>query len=164
MSRPEANILVLGLGNDIMGDDGVGLAAARMLKEQAGASVNVVETSECGLALLELLEGYDKALLLDAVMTGSSPPGTILEFGPEDFDEVVAPSPHYAGLSEVLNLADRLAISFPSEIRVLAMEVESAYEIREGLSDRIQECLAGFVGRARDVLNDWQQDKVARRP
>ena len=90
MSEPR-RILVLALGNDLLGDDGVGLAAARKLKEHFGESVDIVETSEAGLALMEWLSGYEHALVLAAVVTGLQQTGTIVEFLPEDFQRGVAP-------------------------------------------------------------------------
>lgn len=105
MSERSGRILVLALGNDLLGDDGVGLEAARQIAGQVDGSVDVVETGEAGLALLELMEGYERALLIDSVVTGRYPPGTVIEFSPEDFRKVVAPSPHYAGLPEVMEMA-----------------------------------------------------------
>jgi len=77
MSERSACILVLALGNDLLGDDGVGLEAARQIAGQVDGSVEVVETGEAGLALLELMEGYERALLIDSVVTGRYPPGTV---------------------------------------------------------------------------------------
>jgi Ni,Fe-hydrogenase maturation factor len=74
--------LLLALGNDILKDDGVGLAAASLLRSEFKGAVDIVEASGTGLALLELLAGYDRALLLDAIFTGNAPPGTVLEFSP----------------------------------------------------------------------------------
>jgi hydrogenase maturation protease len=61
MNERSARILVLALGNDLLGDDGVGLEAARQIAGQVDGSVDVVETGEAGLALLELMEGYERA-------------------------------------------------------------------------------------------------------
>lgn len=156
MRTSKRRILLLALGNDILGDDGVGFAVARTLKKEFQEEVEIVESSEAGLALLEILEGYECALLLDAVVTGGCPPGSILEFLPEDFQKVLAPSPHYAGIPEVLQMAERLGIPFPKEIRILALEVEDPYEFREGLSPSVEKALPAFVERARQVLEGWR--------
>ncbi|MCS6830109.1 MAG: hydrogenase maturation protease [Armatimonadota bacterium] len=150
-----AHTLVLALGNDLLGDDGVGLEAARRIAGQVDDSVDVVETGEAGLALLELLEGYERALLIDSVVTGRYPPGTVLEFSPQDFRRVIAPSPHYAGLPEVLEMAHRLNLAFPQHIRILAMEVQDPYEFRTGFSEPVQEALPALVQRALTILSRW---------
>ncbi|GIV15919.1 MAG: protein frxA [Armatimonadota bacterium] len=148
----KARTLVLALGNDLLGDDSVGLEAARQIAEQVDGSVDVVESGEAGLALLELLEGYERALLIDSVVTGRYPPGTILEFSPEQFRRVIAPSPHYAGLPEVLEMARRLNLAFPKDIRILAMEVLNPYEFHIGFSSPVQEALPRLVHRALQIL------------
>lgn len=153
-ARPPS-ILVLGLGNDILGDDAIGILAARELRPGLPEAVEVAESAEAGLALLERFEGRERVLLLDSIMTRQCEAGTILELGPEDFGKVAAPSPHYAGLPEVLALAGRLEIPFPSEIRILAMEVEDPFEIREGLTPKVAAALPGLVARAREVLAGW---------
>jgi hydrogenase maturation protease len=97
--------LLLALGNDILKDDGVGRAAAGLLRSEFKEAVDIVEAPGTGLALLELLAGYDRALLLDTIFTGSAPPGTVLEFCREDFQKAAAPSALYVGLPEVLRQA-----------------------------------------------------------
>ena len=149
-------VLLLGLGNDILGDDAVGLLAARALRGSVPENVEVLESSEAGLALVELLEGRDRALILDSVVTGRVPPGSTLEFAREDFRNVTAPSPHYAGLPEILELGERIGAAMPREVRVLAMEVENRYEVTEGLSDAVARSLPAFVTRAREALRGWE--------
>jgi len=161
---PQQRILVLGLGNDILGDDAVGLIAARRLRGHCSAQVDVVEAAESGLGLLDFLEGRRHALLLDAILTGRHPAGTLLEFSHEDFRRTIGPSPHYAGLPEVLRLAECLAIPVPTDLCVLAMEVEDPYHIREGLSLAVDQALPCYVERARQILDGWQRAAEARIP
>ena len=115
MRRPR--ILVLGLGNDILGDDAVGLLAARRLRALLPDTVDVVESAGGRAGSPGCCwKATTRALLLDAIMTGKHPPGTILEFSAEDFKKDDAPSPHYAGLPTVIQLAESLGIHFPTHI------------------------------------------------
>jgi hydrogenase maturation protease len=155
MHRMPRRCLLLALGNDILQDDGVGLTAARLLRDEFQKSVDIVEAPGAGLALLELLEGYDRALLLDAIFTGYAPPGTVLEFSRDDFQKAAAPSAHYVGLPEVLRQAERLGIVFPQELRILALEVASPFESHAGMSPSTRGALPGYVDRARQVLQGW---------
>jgi hydrogenase maturation protease len=155
VSEGRRPVLVLALGNDVLGDDGAGPAAAQSLRERYGELVDIVESGEAGLALLEILEGYERALLLDAILTGTAEPGTVLSFRPEAFRRVVAPSPHYAGLPEVFDLARRLEVSLPREIEVLAIEVKDPYTVREGLTPEVAAALPSLVGRASAILDRW---------
>ena len=160
MTEKRQPILVLGLGNDILGDDAVGLVAARRLREQCPAGAEVIEAAEGGLGLLDFLEGRSHALLLDAILTGRHPAGTVLEFSHQDFRSTIGPSPHYAGLPEVLRLAECLAIPVPTELCVLSMEVEDPYLLREGLSLAVDQALPGYVERARQILDGWGGNPV----
>lgn len=150
--------LLLALGNDLLADDGIGLAAAREIAREAPPGVAVEETGEAGLALVELMMGYDNAVLLDAIMTGDHEPGTVIELGPADFRRVVAPSPHYAGLPEVIDLAARLEVPFPTRIRVLAMEVENPHEIGAPMTPRVAAALPAYVARARACLAELSME------
>jgi hydrogenase maturation protease len=147
--------LLLALGNDILKDDGVGLAAAGLLRSEFKEAVDIVEASGTGLALLELLEGYDRALLLDAIFTGNAPPGTVLEFSREEFQQTAAPSALYVGLPEVLRQAENLGLEFPRELRILALEVENPFGSHEEMSPSTRGALPGYVEKARRVLRGW---------
>lgn len=160
MSRSAGSILLLALGNDIMGDDGVAFVAARALKEVFGGELNVLETTEGGLGLIDILSPHDRVLLLDSIQTGDVPVGTIQELSRKDFDKVLGPSPHYAGLPEVIELARGLGMSFPSELRVLAIKIDPPEEFREGLSPDIHRALPGYVKQAEQILRNWVQERA----
>ncbi|MBI2839867.1 MAG: hydrogenase maturation protease [Acidobacteria bacterium] len=147
--------LVLALGNDILGDDGAGPAAARLLRPTLPAEVDVIESSEAGLALLEYIEGYDRVLLLDAVVTGRCAPGTVIELSPDELEKIVSPSPHYAGIPEVLEMGRRLGLKMPGEIRILALEVERPETVCEGFTPSVKAGLPAFASRAAQVVNLW---------
>jgi hydrogenase maturation protease len=150
-----AKVLVLRLGNEIMGDDAVGLLAARELKARWGRAIEVVEASIAGFALLDLLEGYERVLIIDSIATGSSPPGSIVELSPDEFQKKSTFSPHFVGLNDVIGLAEKLEIPFPSCIRILGMEVEDPFIVREGVSETIADSLEDMVARAETVLFGW---------
>ncbi len=147
--------LLLALGNDILKDDGIGMIAAGLLRSEFKEAVDIVEAPETGFALLELLAGYDQALLLNAIFTGSAPPGTVLEFCREDFQKAAAPAALYVGLPEILRQAESLGLEFPRELRILALEVQNPFESHGGISPAAREALPGYVDRARQVLKSW---------
>lgn len=150
--------LVVAFGNDILGDDGAALEAAQRLQQCLPDSADLVTLAESPIALLDYMPGYARTLLLDTIMTGEVPPGTVHELRPEDFDKVVAPCIHFAGLPEILLLAQGLEIPFPQEIRILALEIEQPYEFGEVLSPSVAAALADFVDRAATILDRWHQD------
>jgi len=146
-------ILVLALGNDILGDDGVGFHAARALAAEFPDKIEVIETSEAGLALLDHLEGRDHALILDAVATGKCAPGAILCWDRDDFRRLVSPAQHAAGLPHILELAERLEMRFPRGLRVVCMEVGDPTVFRETLTEEAKKALPAFIAEARRIIN-----------
>jgi hydrogenase maturation protease len=147
--------LLLGMGSDILGDDAIGLLAARALREEFQQFMEITEAMTGGLKIMELLEGYEKVLILDAIMTKQYPAGSILELTKEQFKKTVAIAPHFVSLPEAIELAERLGIRFPKEIRILAMEINNPYQITEELTPAVKAALPEFVRRARTILLEW---------
>jgi len=139
--------LVLGLGNELAGDDAVGIVAARRVRERVDGEVDVVESSASGLALIELLSGYERAVIIDAIRTGRAPAGTILEMELTEVGRVVAPSLHQAGLAELAAVAERSGIAFPSEATVLAVEVTDPFTLGSPMSPAVQRSVPALVDR-----------------
>jgi hydrogenase maturation protease len=139
--------LVLGLGNDLLSDDGVGILAARALKENLIGIADVVESSLSGAALLDILMGYERAIVIDAIRTTLQPPGTISELTPADFDAVPAPSPHYTGLPELLAIAHQMDLDFPKDIRIFAVEVMDPHTVGGDLTEPVKKALPLLIER-----------------
>jgi hydrogenase maturation protease len=148
--------LVLGLGNDIAGDDAVGPLVARALLVELEDVADVVESSSSGLALIEVFAGYDRAIVVDSILTGRSPAGTITEMGLLDVGHVVASSLHNAGLPELAAVAARLGLGFPSQTVVFAIEVEDPYTFGAGLSPPVKGAVEELVQRVRAQVRTWE--------
>jgi hydrogenase maturation protease len=150
--------LLLALGNDIMGDDAVGLIAGRIVNERFHNQIDYSEVALSGIDLLEEFSGYNNVLLLDAILTEKNPPGTIYQFSPDDFTLTDAQSPHGSGLAEAFQLARELSLPLPENFRVLAMEVHDLTEIRTGLNQEIEAALPVFTEQASAILQGWLND------
>ena len=147
--------LVLGLGNEHAGDDGVGVLAVRPLKGELAGDADVVESAASGLALIEVLAGYDRALIVDSIRTGRAPPGTITELALAEVGTVAAPSLHQAGIPELAAVARRLGLGFPAQTRVLAVEIAEPPTFGAGLSQPVAAALAPLRERVRAQLARW---------
>jgi hydrogenase maturation protease len=112
----KGRILVLAVGNVLLGDEGVGIHAFRKLRERSlPPQVDVVDGGTAGVDLLGLMEGYQKVVIVDAV-DAREEPGTIFRFTPADMPSeasAVALSLHQAELLEVLSLAAYLGRDLP---------------------------------------------------
>jgi hydrogenase maturation protease len=153
--------LVLGLGNELAGDDAIGPLAARAVRAELARphpTVEVLESSASGLALIELLAGYERAVIVDAVRTGRYPPGTVLELGLHEVGRVRAPSTHQAGLPELAAVARRLGLAFPDRTVVLAVEVEDPLTLGRPLSPSVAAAIPEVVGRVRALVERWEEE------
>ena len=162
MNEKNKEILVLALGNDIMGDDAAGIDAARILRKEFGGKINIFEVSSAGFLLLDIMEGYEKVLIIDSIPVSSGGrAGTIRELDKVDLSKKFSTSPHYVGLPELMELAGRLEIKFPRIIKALVVEISDTGVIREGLSAEIEVKIPLLVEKASVILNKWLVEEVS---
>jgi hydrogenase maturation protease len=149
-------VLVLGLGNDVLTDDAIGLHIVRELQRQfAGhSSVHVRETTEMGLALLDFLTGYDAAILVDSIQTGRAAPGCIHELDAASLKQLTGRTPHFVGVGETLALGRQLSMPMPKEVRIFAIEVEDAFTLGTELTPALQRALPGIVQRVAVAVSE----------
>lgn len=150
----EGKTIILGLGNDILADDAVGLIAARQLRcILAGKeAVDVFDTSEMGLALLDFLVGYDNAIIIDSIQTEEGIPGSVYEWDPASEHAETISSPHFVGVPETLALGRELGFKMPGRIVILAVEIEDAYTIGQALTDSVRNSLPAVLNRAKALV------------
>jgi hydrogenase maturation protease len=132
--------LLLGLGNDILSDDSVGLRVAAALQKRLAADPNLTiqQTTEMGLSLLDLVQGYEHLILIDAVQTSQCPAGTIHHIRDTDLPHLPALSPHFLGIGETLALGRKLSLSVPETVEIFAIEVEDPFTVSTELSPELE--------------------------
>lgn len=142
-------ILVLGLGNDILTDDAVGLrVAAAVRAEVAGLpDIEVKATTEMGLALLDEIAGREAVVLVDSVQTGGAPPGHIHEFAAGDPARPLTTSPHFLGIGETLALGKKLGVGMPRSVRIFAVEVADPFTLGTTMTPAVEAAVPFTVER-----------------
>ena len=141
-------VLVLGLGNDILTDDAVGLAVARAVRERLAGhpAIEVVETTEMGLALLDAITGRAAVVLVDSIQTGA-PPGTVQEIAADALPRVLSTAPHFLGIGETLALGRQLGLPMPGTVRIFAIEVADALTLGTQLTPAVAAAVAPAAER-----------------
>lgn len=133
--------LVLGLGNDLVSDDGFGPRVAAECAGRLGdrPDVAVESAAVAGFRLLDLLSGFERTLIVDVVSTGARPPGSLSELPVEEasLGRTLGGS-HQLDLATALALGHRLGYDLPASVRVLAAEARDLSTIREGLSPELE--------------------------
>lgn len=145
--------LIVGLGNDLLADDGVGiLVARRLMSELTDEWTDIVECSAHGLAIMDLFIDYDRAILVDALVTGEHEPGTIVEIPVDTLRAVPNPSPHFAGVPEMVALAKQLGLNYPAEFHILGVEVADPFTLGGDLHPAVQAAIPELCRRVKELL------------
>jgi len=147
--------LILGFGSDALSDDGLPVRLIQDIKVLESHSRFTFETSAVGgLELLELLEGFDTAVLIDTQLTSRRKPGEIHEFTPANFEETFhLSSQHDVTFHEALRFAKEMGISMPDDIRIIAIEVVENKKLSFEFSDEIQDNYPGILAQIRLAIN-----------
>jgi hydrogenase maturation protease len=154
-------LLVLCLGNDILTDDALGsVVAKRLSRIDLGQLVEVIFAATAGFGLLDLLDGREAVLIVDAIQTGKADPGTV-HFFPAG---VLTPSynlinSHQINLPTALEFGKRLGLTMPSDIQVVAVEAQDVETISEQLTPPVEKAVDEVV----KIACDWIETKTKER-
>jgi hydrogenase maturation protease len=160
-ATPGCRILVAGIGNVFLGDDGFGVAVAdRLWRRELGTGVEVVDFGIRGIDLAFAMQGgYDAVVLLDAVPRGETP-GTlyVIEVDPHDEEADVAVDAHGMDPARILGLVRSLG-AVPSRTYVVGCEPETRMSGDEGeivarLSEPVMAALEPAVRLVESLLQD----------
>jgi hydrogenase maturation protease len=157
MNEANRRAVVVGLGNPLMGDDGLGLAALDRLRRRGapGADIELVDGGTWGLRLLPVLEEADAAILLDAIDDGRRP-GTLIVLEREDVPARLGHklSAHEADLRELFALM-ALRGTLPQRLVAIGLQPERV-EFGAPLSAAAESGLATIVSATLARLAAWE--------
>lgn len=125
MSEPAERICdtrVLCLGNELIPNDSLGCIVAERIRTLVPDGVEVVSTSESGFHLLDYLLNASSLIVVDTLLTGGAPPGTICEVPASDLDCVPGGSLHGVGLFDALALARELRLPAAKQVSIVGVE------------------------------------------
>ena len=148
-------VIVVGLGNDLLGDDGVGLHVVRRLKGRF-SDVDVVEAPVGGLGLLDLVVGYDAAVVVDAMEGGKAGRVRVMTER-EAFGEPVAGCVHDCCFGTALEMGRRLGLPVPDRVFVVAVEVEHVDRFREGLTAAVAAAVDSAAQKVVELVDSLQR-------
>lgn len=151
--------LVLGLGNPILSDDGVGVRVAEAVRASLppDAPVDVCELSVGGLRLMEHMLGYERVILVDAMRPGYGEPGTFQRLS---YTELIHLCPtqhvtclHDTSLVTALEIAQRIELPVPREIIIYAIGVQDVETFGEELTPAVARALPEILDAVLRELN-----------
>jgi hydrogenase maturation protease len=169
--------LVIGLGNPLLSDDGIGIRVVRAFAAQVRGEgalrtpsrpqrtsvtqarpdhhLTIAEDTHGGLRLMERMIGFDRALIVDAIRTGAAP-GTIFELGLGDLPSAHSGSSHDATLPLALQVGRQAGAVLPADeaIRLIAVEGQDMVSFAESCTPAVAAAVPRAVTKLQQVL--WQ--------
>lgn len=153
------SIAVLGIGNNLLQDDGVGIHAMNLFaRNNAHADVSCLDAGTIGLALMDRLSRLDGLVALDAMRLGKAP-GTVTVLQGTDMDEHLRNhhgSVHELGLSDLLD-ALRLSGDLPPKRALIGIEPECIDWGTEPTA-KVAAAIPDAAARVGDLVRHWQTD------
>jgi hydrogenase maturation protease len=147
--------LVLGIGNTLLGDDGVGIYIARRLKEtlRRREAIDIKEaTAIGGISVLDFIAGYSTVSIVDAIITKKGKPGDLYKLALEDLGTVIEPYMlHSFDIRSAIELGRQLGYQVPEAITLYAVEIEDNTFFKEGLSAEIEAAIPAVM---QQIVND----------
>jgi hydrogenase maturation protease len=140
-------VLLLGIGNPLLTDDGIGIVAAREIARRRLPGVDVEEATASGIEVMEMMLGYEKVVVVDAIMWPDHEPGEVLRLDEKDFSHTVhGSSPHGVNISTAIALGRQTTPKeMPKEIVFLAMQAEDVSTFSEKQTPRVRKSIPVFI-------------------
>lgn len=161
------DLLILGLGNPILGDDGVGWQIVRdvenILKTSLnyGGNIELAYLSVGGLSLMEAMVGFKGVIVVDSIRTGTKPNGSVYSLPLRKIPNLSSghtTSSHDTSLATALEMGKKLGFTLPEEVWVVAVEAEHVYEFSEKLSPAIEDAVPAAVNELLKILKIYFQE------
>ncbi|TCP94703.1 hydrogenase maturation protease [Cricetibacter osteomyelitidis] len=148
--------LILGVGNTLLADEGIGVYAVQDLEKNPNFAphFDIVDGGTCGMELLDCMANRDYMIIIDAVLAGRQPGEIVVMYDnavPVFFSRKI--SPHQLGVCDVLS-ALKLTDEFPKKLCLIGIQPESL-ESKIGLSQTVQNQLPHIFEQLNQVLQQW---------
>jgi hydrogenase maturation protease len=156
MENRTSKILILGLGNDILMDDGIGPKLSREMQKKYTDPRFCYDTAAIGgMELIEMIRDYERVIIIDAIHTKGGIPGAVYHLTPSDFKETSNMSNvHDINFLTALKLAEKLGISVTSKIDIIAVEIIEDLTFGTEFTPPVQEKYPEVIIQVKQIVSD----------
>ena len=146
-------ILIHGIGNEILTDDGIGPKLVKRLKGNlSGKDIDFETTFLGGLDLLEYIQGYHTVVFIDAIRTRDGIPGTVYQLSPENFNTTIhLSSIHDVSFLTSVALGKKLGLNMPESIHIIAVEIAEDRIFNDNFSPKIEEKYEEIFNEVKEI-------------
>ncbi|MFC1750966.1 hydrogenase maturation protease [Pseudomonadota bacterium] len=158
--------IIIGIGNPLLGDDGVGVHVAQLLQTRIqNPSITVDEAFTGGMNLLDLIKGYEKAILIDTIQRKNQKIGTVARYDLSDLPTIHSHNPHDTSLVEAISLAKNLGDDqIPEQIIIYGIAIHHpCTEFTEEMSPSIQEAIPNIINMIISDIESSDNNKIEKR-
>ena len=150
-----ARTIVVGVGNPILGDDAVGILVVRELKNRSKDFDIVIEEAYTGgMNLVDIIVGYDRAILVDAISLPDKKIGEVLLLDPRAIPSAHSTNPHNVSLKEALDLAATIKDwAIPQRIDLVAINIEPTLDFSTTLSPEVERAIPKAISKLLELLS-----------
>ena len=153
--------LVVGLGNPILGDDGVGWRVAEAVSDSISSGNGRLQHIEVdcfalgGLSLMEHLVGYERAIIIDAFQTRDGQPGQVYRLSLDDLPDLTTghtTAAHDTSLNTAMRLGRTMGVDLPENVALVGIEAKRVYDFSEELSPTVAAAVPEAVRAVLELL------------
>lgn len=164
MYNNKIKLLIVGLGNPILGDDGIGWRVADNLQIQLlqresiseyPISIHVENLALGGIRLMEECIDYHHAIIIDAIQTGITPIGTVTHYTLEDFPTFPGGhtgSAHDTNFKTAIEMGRKMRLALPEHINIIGIEAENVYEFSDRLSPQVEKSIPNALALVHKII------------
>jgi hydrogenase maturation protease len=153
-----AGTVIIGMGNPLLSDDGVGIAVANAVAERLKRSMDLtlMELHTGGIRLMEAMAGFKRAVVVDAMLSGAAP-GTLQRFDETDFVTTKNTfSSHDTDFATAYNLGSMVGVSLPDKVAFWGIEAREFDIFGEQFTDAVAASVPEAVDRIVEQIVEWE--------
>jgi hydrogenase maturation protease len=161
------NLIILGMGNSLLGDDGIGIYTVKELEKRCAfkEEIDFESVSWGGFRIIDVLQNYKNAIVIDAINTNEKPEGYIHVLNyKEMLHSIRMVSFHDVNFATAVEFASILNIPMPESIFVYGIEVRNTETFTEGLSSKAkkasEKCVGMVMERIRNINSKLENHKI----
>jgi hydrogenase maturation protease len=142
------NTVIIGVGNPVLTDDGVGIHVAEMIRAvlPAAEGITVRAAFSGGMRLVDAMIGFDRAIIVDALCTGTNPPGTLVHLAADNLQQGRnSASVDDLDLPTALEFASSAGVKVPAQVEAWGVEIADATSFSEYLSPAVRAAVPHIV-------------------
>ena len=154
----ESGTVIIGMGNRLLSDDGVGIAVANGVAErlQGHTILTVTELHTGGIRLMEAMAGFRRAVVVDAMLSGAAP-GTVQRFDPRDFVTTKNTfSSHDTDFASAYDLGLLVGVPLPEQVSFWGIEAREFDLFGERFTDEVAAAVPEAVNRIVAEISEWE--------